>query len=116
MVFKRVKARQKSSRRLLANPQTKGVINKLYTTNPRKPNSAHRKVAKVTLSSGKSLLCAVKGVGHTLKKFSKVWVLGKGFRDTPSVNLKLLPGKEAFVVLTPKKKRRSFFGLKRPLA
>ena len=113
MLFKRVKPRQKSSRRLLANPQTKGIINKLYTTNPRKPNSAHRKIAKVTLSSGKGLLCAVKGVGHALKKFSKVWILGKGFRDTPSVNLKLLPGKEAFIVLTPKKKRRSFFGLKR---
>jgi small subunit ribosomal protein S12 len=54
------------------NPQKKGVIHKLYTTNPRKPNSAHRKVAKVFISKKKYLLGAVKGVSHALKKFSKV--------------------------------------------
>jgi len=52
------------------NPQTKGTVQKLYTTNPRKPNSAHRKVAKVFLTNKKTLLCAVKGVSHNLKKFS----------------------------------------------
>lgn len=53
-------------------------------------------------------------MSHNLKKFSKVWVSGKGFRDTPFVNNKLIPGKEAFVVLSSKQKRRSFFGLKKP--
>lgn len=95
------------------NPQKKGVIHKLYTTNPRKPNSAHRKVAKVFISKKKYLLGAVKGVSHALKKFSKVWISGRGFRDTPGVNLKLIPGKEAFIVLNSKQKRRSFFGLKK---
>jgi small subunit ribosomal protein S12 len=98
------------------NPQTKGTVQKLYTTNPRKPNSAHRKVAKVFLTNKKTLLCAVKGVSHNLKKFSKVWLAGKGFRDTPSVNIKLIPGKEAFSVLSLKKKRRSFFGLKKGIS
>lgn len=96
-----------------SNPQKKGVIHRLYTTNPRKPNSAHRKVAKVFISKKKYVLGAVKGVTHALKKFSKVWICGRGFRDTPSVNLKLIPGKEAFAVLNFKQKRRSFFGIKK---
>lgn len=65
------------------------------------------------ISKKKTVLGAVKGVSHALKKFSKVWVSGRGFRDTPGINLKLIPGKEAFLVLSHKQKRRSFFGLKK---
>lgn len=72
VLFKRVKTRLSRSRRLHDNPQKKGVVHRLYTTNPRKPNSAHRKVAKVFISKKKYVLGAVKGVTHALKKFSKV--------------------------------------------
>ena len=114
-MVKRVKTKLRKSRRLCRSPQIKAVINKVYCTNPRKPNSAQRKVARAVTSKGKYLLTAIKGVPHSLKKFSKVWASGIGFRDTPGVNLKLIVGKDSFIANIFKQKRRSFFGLKKPI-
>jgi small subunit ribosomal protein S12 len=55
-----------------SKPQRKGVIFRVYTTNPKKPNSAQRKVCKVKLTDSKYMLCAIKNVKHNLKKFSKI--------------------------------------------
>jgi small subunit ribosomal protein S12 len=95
-------------------PQRKAVITKVYSTNPKKPNSANRKVCKVKLNNNNFMLCAIKGVPHNLKKFSKVWVQGIGFRDTPLIRSKLIVGKEAFQLSVQMSKRRSLYGVKRP--
>jgi small subunit ribosomal protein S12 len=90
-------------------------VTKVYSTNPRKPNSANRKVAKVTLSTGRSAISAIKGVPNTLKRYSRIWVAGVGFRDTPGVNTKLVVGKDGFLPPAAKTSRRSVFAVKKPL-
>lgn len=60
------------TKQLAGHPQTKGVVSRVYSTNPRKPNSAQRKVSKILTSHARGVLSAIKGPGHTLKKFSKV--------------------------------------------
>lgn len=95
------------------NPQLKGVIRRVYSTNPKKPNSANRKVAKVQLSNKKFVITALKGLPHTLKKFSKVWICGGGFTDTPQVGTKAIPGKESFTFDKKIFKRRSLYGVKK---
>jgi small subunit ribosomal protein S12 len=94
-------------------PQLKGTLVKVYTSNPRKPNSANRKIAKVQLSTGRTPLAAIKGVPHNLKKFSKVWVAGIGFNDTPSVNIKLIVGKGNFLAPANVVNGRSLYGVKK---
>jgi small subunit ribosomal protein S12 len=100
-------------RQLKKNPQLKGVIRRVYTTNPKKPNSANRKVAKVQLSNKKFVITALKGLPHSLKKFSKVLICGGGFTDTPNVSTKAIPGKESFVIEKKIFKRRSVYGIKK---
>lgn len=96
-----------------SSPQLKGVISKVYSTNPRKPNSANRKVAKVEIQQERAVICAIKGVPNTLKKYSRVWVSGVGFRDTPGVNSKLVVGKESFSPPKFKSTKRSKYAVKR---
>lgn len=96
-----------------SNPQRKGTITKVYSTNPKKPNSANRKVCKVKLNNNTFMISAIKGVPHNLKKFSKIWVVGVGFKDTPLVRSKLLIGKDSFMPLTTFTKRRSIYGVKK---
>jgi small subunit ribosomal protein S12 len=115
MQIKRVKKHFVNSKRMSGTPQKKGVIVRVYATNPRKPNSAQRKVAKVLVQKKMNILTAIKGVPHSLKKFSKVWLEGVGFRDTPFISTKLIPNKEAFTFSIFKKKRRSIYGLKKSL-
>lgn len=95
------------------NPQRKATVTKIYSTNPKKPNSANRKVAKVKLNTGFFLISAIKGIKHNIKKFSKVWVQGVGFKDTPLVRSKLIIGKDSFLSLNPILKRRSIYGIKK---
>lgn len=95
------------------NPQVKVVVRRFYTTNPKKPNSANRKVVKVQVGTGRHLLAAVKGIPHNLKKFSRGWVCGVGFKDTPGVNTKLIIGKENFCLPYYRPTRRSIYGLKK---
>lgn len=107
------KKRYVKSVRMGSNPQKKGTITKVYSTNPKKPNSANRKVSKVKLNNGVFMISAIKGVPHNLKKFSKVWVIGIGFKDTPLVRSKLLLGKDSFTPLKTITKRRSLYGIKK---
>lgn len=96
------------------HPQLKGTVVKVYSTNPRKPNSANRKVAKVSVWGDRSVLSAIKGVPNSLKRYSRVWVSGVGFRDTPGVNTKLVVGKEGFTAPALRLKRRSVYAVKKP--
>lgn len=94
-------------------PQRRGVCLKVYTTKPKKPNSAIRKVAKLKLFGGKQVIAYIPGQGHMLQKFSIVLIRGGRVRDLPGVKYKIIRGKldltwrENFI----RKNRRSFYGI-----
>lgn len=77
---------------LAGSPQRKGVCVKVYTTSPKKPNSAVRKVAKVKLSSGYSVIAAIPGFGHKLMQYSNVLIRGGRLPDVPGVRYKMIRG------------------------
>ena len=72
------------SRALKSCPQRRGVCTRVYTTTPKKPNSALRKVAKVRLTSGSEVICYIPGEGHNLQEHSIVLVRGGRVKDTPA--------------------------------
>nr|YP_011017726.1 ribosomal protein S12 [Griffithsia okiensis]WQF69549.1 ribosomal protein S12 [Griffithsia okiensis] len=76
------------------SPQKKGICLKLYTMNPKKPNSAERKVAKVKISNSKILICYIPGEGHNLQEHSVVLISGGKVKDLPGVKYSLV--KNAF--------------------
>jgi len=78
---------------LEGNPQKKGVCLKVYTTKPKKPNSAVRKVAKICLSTRKEVIVYIPGQGHNLQKFSAVLIRGGRVKDLPGVRYKIIRGK-----------------------
>ena len=90
----RKKKKNKYSKPALANsPQRKGVCTRVYTTSPKKPNSAVRKVCRVRLSDGLVVTAAIPGHGHNLQKHSVVLIRGGRIRDVPGVKYKLIRGK-----------------------
>jgi small subunit ribosomal protein S12 len=91
-------------------PQARGFVNRLTIVTPRKPNSAKRPVVKVLLKRKGRLTAHIPGIGHTLKKFSKVLVRGRGPRDLPGVRYALIRGVLDFIGLKKKKRRRSIYG------
>ncbi len=98
-------------------PQKKAVTVRVYTTKPKKPNSAQRKVAKVRLSTGKSAIIAIPGQGHNLQQHSVVLVRGGRTKDLPGVKYKALRGKCDFAALEliDRRQRRSKFSIKDPM-
>jgi len=113
--FVRVEKRRKSRAPLLWScPQKKGVCLRVYTTKPKKPNSAIRKVAKVYLSNKKNAIVYIPGQGHNLQQHSVVLVRGGRVKDLPGVKYKAIRGiydfhaKESF----DRKARRSKFSIK----
>jgi small subunit ribosomal protein S12 len=107
----------KSSSPLLENsPHKKGVCVKVYTTKPKKPNSAIRKVAKVRLSTGQNTIVYIPGQGHNLQQHSVVMVRGGRVPDLPGVQYHILRGKYDFVAKErfERSARRSKFSVKRP--
>jgi small subunit ribosomal protein S12 len=107
------KHRPPRTRVMRGHPQLRGTISKVYSTNPRKPNSANRKVAKVSVGGARSVISAIKGIPNSLKRYSRVWVSGVGFRDTPGVNTKLVVGKEGFSPQLSRLRRRSVYAVKK---
>lgn len=91
-------------------PQKKGVCLKVYTTSPKKPNSAVRKVAKIKLSTGKKILAYIPGQGHSLQQYSVVLIRGGRVRDVPGMHYKMVRGpydfsmKEKFVRINERSK------------
>lgn len=95
---------------LNSNPQKKGICVRVYTTNPKKPNSAERKVAKVKLSSGKLVIGYIPGEGHNLQEHSLVLVRGGRVKDLPGVKYHFVRGVHDLHPVAKRRKTRSKYG------
>ena len=98
---------------LKGSPQRRGVCVRLYTTTPRKPNSALRKVARVRLTSGIEVTAYIPGVGHNLQEHSIVLVRGGRVRDLPGVRYQVIRGALDTQGVRNRKQARSRYGAKK---
>ena len=98
---------------LKANPQKRGVCTRVYTTTPKKPNSALRKVARVRLTSGVEVTAYIPGVGHNLQEHSIVLVRGGRVKDLPGVRYKIIRGSLDTQGVRNRKQARSRYGAKK---
>ena len=111
----RVKVDYKSvSPALKRNPQLRGVCLKVYTTTPKKPNSALRKVARVRLTNGEEVIAYIAGAGHNLQEHSVVLVRGGRVRDLPGVRYHIVRGALDCQGVADRKQARSVYGMKKP--
>jgi small subunit ribosomal protein S12 len=110
---KTVKAKSKSSA-LNRCPQRRGVCLRVYTTTPKKPNSALRKVARVRLTTGLEVTAYIPGMGHNLQEHSIVLVRGGRVKDLPGVRYHMVRGALDAVGVANRKQGRSKYGAKRP--
>jgi small subunit ribosomal protein S12 len=111
----RKKVIKKSKSPALAKcPQRRGVCTRVYTTTPKKPNSALRKVAKVRLTSGYEVISYIPGEGHNLQEHSIVLVRGGRVKDLPGVKYHIVRGALDTAGVANRKKSRSKYGTKRP--
>ena len=95
-------------------PQKRGVCTRVYTTTPKKPNSALRKVAKVRLTNGFEVIGYIGGEGHNLQEHSVVLIRGGRVKDLPGVRYHIVRGSLDTQGVKDRKKRRSLYGAKRP--
>jgi small subunit ribosomal protein S12 len=98
---------------LKGSPQRRGVCTRVYTTTPKKPNSALRKVARVRLSSGVEVTAYIPGVGHNLQEHSIVLVRGGRVKDLPGVRYKIIRGSLDTQGVKNRKQARSRYGAKK---
>ena len=94
-------------------PQRRGVCTRVYTTTPKKPNSAMRKVARVRLTNGNEVNAYIPGEGHNLQEHSIVLIRGGRVKDLPGVRYHIVRGKYDFQGLQNRKKSRSKYGTKK---
>jgi len=99
---------------LKESPQKRGVCTRVYTTTPKKPNSALRKVARVRLTNGIEVTSYIPGVGHNLQEHSVVMIRGGRVKDLPGVRYHIIRGTLDSVGVTGRKQSRSKYGAKRP--
>ena len=97
-------------------PQRRGVCTRVYTTTPKKPNSALRKVAKVRLTNGFEVISYIGGEGHNLQEHSVVLIRGGRVKDLPGVRYHVVRGSLDSVGVANRKQGRSKYGAKRPKA
>ncbi|MFA6094123.1 MAG: 30S ribosomal protein S12 [Elusimicrobiota bacterium] len=97
-------------------PQRRGVCTRVYTTTPKKPNSALRKVARIKLTSGMEVTGYIPGVGHNLQEHSIVMVRGGRVKDLPGVRYHIIRGVLDTAGVDGRKQGRSKYGAKRPKA
>ncbi len=95
-------------------PQVRGVCVRVYTTTPKKPNSALRKVARVRLTNGYEVTSYIPGVGHNLQEHSVVLIRGGRVKDLPGVRYHIIRGTLDSVGVQGRKRGRSKYGTKRP--
>ena len=95
-------------------PQKRGVCVKVYTTTPKKPNSALRKVARVRLSNGHEVIAYIPGEGHNLQEHSVVLLRGGRVKDLPGVRYHILRGNLDTQGVSTRKQQRSKYGAKKP--
>ena len=96
------------------SPQKRGVCTRVYTTTPKKPNSALRKVAKVRLTNSREVITYIPGEGHNLQEHSVVLIRGGRVRDLPGVRYHILRGVLDTQGVKDRKQSRSKYGAKRP--
>jgi small subunit ribosomal protein S12 len=112
---KQVKRKSKSPA-LMGAPQKRGVCTRVYTTTPKKPNSALRKIARVRLVNGIEVTAYIPGVGHSLQEHSVVLIRGGRVKDVPGVRYHIIRGALDTLGVTDRKKGRSKYGTKKPKA
>ena len=111
----RLKIRQKSASPALKQcPQKRGVCTRVYTTTPKKPNSALRKVARVRLTNAMEVTSYIPGEGHNLQEHSVVLIRGGRVKDLPGVRYHIIRGTLDTTGVTNRKQSRSKYGAKRP--
>lgn len=98
---------------LKGNPQKRGVCTRVYTTTPKKPNSAMRKVARVRLVNGIEVTAYIPGEGHNLQEHSIVLIRGGRVRDLPGVRYKIIRGAYDCAAVEDRKRSRSRYGTKK---
>ena len=116
-LVKRPRVRAKNRNKVPAlerSPQKKGVCVKVYTTTPKKPNSALRKVARVRLSNGHEETCNIPAERHNLQEHSVVLIRGGRVKDLPGVRFHILRGNLDTQGVTSRKQQRSKYGAKKP--
>jgi small subunit ribosomal protein S12 len=112
--FSRKKSKVKSKSPALENcPLKRGVCTKVFTTNPKKPNSAMRKVARVRLTNGIEVSAYIPGEGHSLQEHSIVFVRGGRVKDLPGVRYHIVRGAKDATGVENRKKSRSKYGTRR---
>ena len=97
-----------------ASPQKRGVCTRVYTTTPKKPNSALRKVARVRLTNGIEVTAYIPGVGHNLQEHSVVLIRGGRVKDLPGVRYHIIRGTLDSIGVQDRRQSRSKYGAKRP--
>jgi len=110
---KRIK-KKASTPALKSAPQKRGVCTRVYTSTPKKPNSALRKVARVRLTTGAEVTAYIPGVGHNLQEHSVVLVRGGRVKDLPGVRYHIVRGTLDTLGVEDRKKSRSKYGSKKP--
>ena len=109
-----VEKKKSKSRAMEKNPQKRGVCTRVYTTTPKKPNSALRKVARIRLTNGFEVTGYIPGEGHKLQEHSVVLIRGGRVKDLPGVRYHVLRGILDTEGVKNRKQRRSKYGAKRP--
>ena len=107
---------KKKTPALKGNPQKRGVCTRVYTTTPKKPNSALRKVAKVRLTNGFEVISYIGGEGHNLQEHSVVLIRGGRVKDLPGVRYHIVRGTLDTQGVNGRMQARSKYGAKRPKA
>ena len=110
---KRIKSKSNTPARKGA-PQKRGVCTRVYTSTPKKPNSALRKVARVRLTTGIEVTAYIPGIGHNLQEHSVVLVRGGRVKDLPGVRYHIVRGTLDTLGVEDRKQGRSKYGAKRP--
>ena len=111
---RRTRAEKTKVPALGAAPQKRGVCTRVYTTTPKKPNSALRKVARVRLTNGLEVTSYIPGVGHNLQEHSIVMIRGGRVKDLPGIRYHIIRGSLDTAGVTGRKQSRSKYGAKAP--
>ncbi len=109
----RVRAKE-TAPALQGSPQKRGVCTRVYTSTPKKPNSALRKVARVRLTNGIEVTAYIPGVGHNLQEHSVVLIRGGRVKDLPGVRYHIVRGTLDSIGVQDRRQGRSKYGAKRP--
>ena len=111
---RRVKPKRSTAPALKGCPQKRGVCTRVYTTTPKKPNSALRKVARVRLTNGMEVTAYIPGEGHNLQEHSVVLIRGGRVKDLPSVRYHIVRGVLDTTGVSDRRQGRSKYGAKAP--